>query len=215
MRLVLLLSLCFALVTGCASGRKLVLRGPTGPEEAKVREALAPLLPASGIWLSPRDGCAVALGVWQLRRIDVGVGPHPRCKFALEVTTGALRSLDEDELRTALAHELGHVQLGHVANRAARRKAEEDAPAIQPSDEGTAMRHRAYDRDEELAADRFAVTLLDKLPGTPGRGCASVMNLIERLDLERLTPGWSQWLKTHPTPGARLAALGDICPKTR
>jgi peptidase M48-like protein len=213
MRLVLLLVLCL-LVTGCGSSRKLVLRGPTGPESAKVREALAPLLPVSGIWLSPKDGCAVALGVWQLRRIDVAVGPHPRCKFALQVTTGALRILDEDELRTALAHELGHVHLGHVANRGARRQAEEDAPVIQPSDVEAAIRHRAYDRDEELAADRFAVALLDKLPGAPGRGCASVMNLIERLDLERLTPGWSQWLNTHPTPGARLAALGDICPKT-
>jgi len=46
-----------------------------------------------------------------LRAIDLGVGPHPRCKFGLVVTTGALRSLDQDELQTALPkarHELLH-----------------------------------------------------------------------------------------------------------
>ncbi len=40
------------------------------------------------------------------------------------------------------------------------------------------------------------------------------MTLIERLDLERLAPMWSHWLNTHPTPGARLVALREICPKT-
>jgi len=39
------------------------------------------------------------------------------------------------------------------------------------------------------------------------------MNLIERIDLERLRPAWSSWLSDHPTPGVRLAALQEICPK--
>ncbi len=217
MRLLALLSLCLLLV-GCTSSRKLPLRSPTGPEEAKLRVALAPLLVTSGIWHGPEDGCAVALGIETLRAIDLGVGAHPRCKFGLVVTTGALRSLDEDELRTALAHEIGHVQLGHFTNRKARRQAESTESAKGSpieADDGQALdRRRAYDRQEELAADRYAVELLDKLPGSPGRGCTRVMTLIERLDLERLAPMWSHWLDSHPTPGARLAALRELCPKT-
>ncbi|HEV8533196.1 MAG TPA: M48 family metalloprotease [Methylomirabilota bacterium] len=160
----------------------------------------------------------MALGIETLRVIDLGVGAHPRCKFGLVVTTGALRSLDLDELRTALAHEIGHVQLGHVKSREARRQVEATGSAKGSpieSDDGQALgRRRAYDRQEELAADRYAVELLDKLPGSPGRGCTRVMTLIERLDLERLAPMWSHWLDTHPTPGARLAALRELCPKT-
>jgi Zn-dependent protease with chaperone function len=220
MRLLALLLLCLVLV-GCGSSRKLPLRSATGPEEAKLRDALAPLLAASGIWRGPEDGCAVALGIETLRAIDVGVGPHPRCKFGLVVTTGALQSLDQDELQTALAHEIGHVQLGHFSSRAARRQVEPKAPdrgdrgSPVESDNAQGLgQSRAYDRQEELAADRYAVELLDKLAGSPGRGCTSVMTLIERLDLERLAPMWSHWLNTHPTPGARLAALGEICPKT-
>jgi hypothetical protein len=217
MRLLALLSLSLVLV-GCASTRKLPLRSPTGAEDAKLRDALAPLLAASGIWRGPEDGCAVALGIEAHRAIDLGVGPHPRCKFGLLVTTGALQSLDQDELQTALAHEIGHVQLGHFTSREARRQGKPKGPdrgAPVESDDGQVLgQSRAYDRREELAADRYAVELLDKLPGSPGRGCTSVMTLIERLDLERLAPMWSHWLNTHPTPGARLAALRKICPKT-
>ena len=218
MRLLALLSLCLVLV-GCASARKPPLRSATGMEDAQVRDALAPLLAVSGMWRGPEDGCAFALGIETLRAIDLGVGPHPRCKFGLKVTTGALRSLDQDELQTALAHEIGHVQLGHFGSREARRQAGSSASAggspVASGDTDGLGRSRAYDRQEEVAADRYAVELLDKLPGNRGRGCTSVMTLIERLDLERLAPMWSHWLNTHPTPGARLAALREICPTAR
>jgi Zn-dependent protease with chaperone function len=216
MRLLALLSLCL-LAAGCASAQKPPLRSATGPEEAQLRDALAPLLTASGIWRGPEDGCAVALGVEPLRAIDLGVGPHSRCMFGLVVTTGALRSLDHDELQTALAHEIGHVQLRHFGSREARRQAGSMASGspVESGEMDGLGRSRAYDRQEELAADRYAVELLDKLSGSPGRGCTSVMSLIERLDLERLAPMWSHWLNTHPTQGARLAALREICPGTR
>ncbi len=37
--------------------------------------------------------------------------------------------------------------------------------------------------------------------------------LLERLDLEQLTPGWANWLSSHPTPAARLRALQVECDK--
>ena len=72
---------------------------------------------------------------------------------------------------------------------------------------------RASDREEEFAADRYAVGLLDRLPGDPGRGCTEMLLLLERLDLEELTPGWTNWLSTHATPAARLQALEVECRK--
>src|SRR5207245_2602306 len=86
-------------------------------------------------------------------------------------------SLDQDELQTALAHEIGHVQLGHFSSREARRQVGPKIPdrgAPVESDSGQGLgQSRAYDRQEELAADRYAVELLDKLPGSPGGSSGS------------------------------------------
>lgn len=202
-------------------------------------EALGPLLRASGIWRSPQDGCAVGLGVLPVTAINLGVAPHPTCKFSLLVTEGALKALPREELQAALAHEIGHVQLGHFAARKARRAAEAEAkqkidaagttggavataiPIIGPivalgimsgqvaaetTTEGT---YRSYDRDEEQAADRFALHLLGQLPG-PGR-CRALLALLARLDRERRVTLWSAWLSTHPRPGARLESAKETC----
>ena len=78
----------------------------------------------SGTWRGPQDGCAAALGVLPVDRINLGVAPGAMCKFTLVVTQGVLQSLPSDELQAALAHELGHVRLGHFEARAQRRRDE-------------------------------------------------------------------------------------------
>jgi Zn-dependent protease with chaperone function len=97
------------------------------------------------------------------------------------------------------------VQLGHFESREARQQGERSTEVVRAS--------RASDREEEFAADRSAVELLDRLPGEPRRGCTEMLLLLERLDLEQLTPGWGNWLSTHPTPAARLQALQAECDK--
>jgi Zn-dependent protease with chaperone function len=132
--------------------------------------------------------------------------------FGLTITAGALQNLEPFELQAALAHELGHVQLGHFDSRGERRQGESPAAAKAGGDgEAALRRNRAYDREEEFAADRYAVELLDKLPGGPGRGCADMLLLLERLDLEMTVPAWSSWVSTHPTPAARLKAIHAEC----
>lgn len=212
--------LCVALA-GCASakasGRSAtvapVLRGPTPEEQAKVDGVLAPLVSVSGI-CQPAEPCAVGLAIEPVQRIHVAAGPAPPKKFVIRITAGALRNLEPSELQAALAHELGHVQLGHFQSREVRRLAERptDASSNAPSEE-TLRINRASDRQEELAADRYAVDLLDRLPGSPGHGCAEMLWLLERLDLEQLSPGWANWLSTHPTPAARLQVLQAECDK--
>jgi len=198
------------LLAGCASARP-QLRGPTEVERAQIDRALAPLVAASALCRG-QDRCPIGVGVIQLRRIDMAVGPHPPNMFGLTITTGALKNLEPSELQAALAHELGHVQLGHFESRAERRQGESPGLA-KASDDGEdgLRRNRAYDREEELAADRYAVKLLDRLPGSPGRGCADMLVLLERLDLEMTVPAWSNWLSTHPTPAARLQAIRTEC----
>jgi len=205
------LVLACVVLGGCASARAPELRVPSEAERLQIDQALAPLVAVSAI-CQGQDRCPIGVGVIQLRRIDLAVGPNPPNKFGLTITAGALRSLQPSELQAALAHELGHVQLGHLDSRAERRQTE--GPGLARASGGgeeALRRNRAYDREEEFAADGYAVELLDRLPGGPGRGCADMLLLLERLDLELTAPAWVSWLSTHPTPTARLQAIQAAC----
>jgi Zn-dependent protease with chaperone function len=238
-RKALILMVCLGLA-GCAAAQPRARpRPPTDEDKRAVAQALGPLLQVSGLWRSREDGCAVALAILPAKAINLGVAPHPSCRFGLLVTEGALEGLPPEELQAALAHEIGHVQLGHFAARKSRRATEGEEkrrideagstsgavaaaiPVIGPlvalgimggqvasetSAEGT---YRAYDREEELAADRFALGLLGRLPGV-GR-CRALLALLERLERERRASLWSDWLSTHPSPGARLASAKASC----
>ena len=212
MRVFWLLIVCAGLA-GCTSARPPEIRRPSEAERVQIDQALAPLVAASAI-CQGQDPCPIGVGVIQLRRIDLAVGPNPPNKFGLTITAGALGNLQSSELQAALAHELGHVQLGHLDSRAERRQmgSPGTAKASGGGEEGL-RRNRAYDREEEFAADSYAVELLDRLPGGPGRGCADMLLLLERLDLELTAPAWSSWLSTHPTPTARLQAIQAECGK--
>jgi hypothetical protein len=233
------------LVSGCASSSarptsKVSVRPATEEERRSIGRPLVPLLVASGLWRGPEDGCAVALGVATVDRINVGVAPSTTCKFALMITEGALAKLPPDELQAALAHELGHVRLGHFQARAERRQAEREAkqgiesagtvggaiataiPVIGPllaigvmsgqaaAETAVQGEYRAYDRTEEAAADRFAVELLRSLPSGAER-CRSLLRLFERLERERVGGGWGDWLQTHPAPAKRGEMLEAAC----
>ena len=199
------------IITGCATAKPQI-RGPSIPERAQIDQALAPLIRASGI-CQGQERCPIGVGVIQLRRIDMAVGPHPPNKFGLTITTGALKNLSPTELQAALAHELAHVQLGHFDSRAQRREAEHPVTKASDAHEEALRANRAYDREEEFAADQYAVELLDRLPGDTKHGCTDMLLLLEHLDLELTTPGWSTWLSTHPTPSARLQAVQETCGK--
>ena len=163
MRLPLVAILCLPFA-GCASAKPPDLRGATPQEQAKVDEILTPLVQASGI-CRPKEPCAVGLAIEARQRIHVAAGPAAQKKFVLRITTGALRSLQPYELRAALAHELGHVQLGHFESREVRRQAERPSEtAVSGAGDKILRTNRASDREEEFAADSYAVALLDRLP---------------------------------------------------
>ena len=211
--------LALAFLAGCASQAPkqkppvrpaIQPRAPTEDDRFRISAALAPLLRASGVWRGPEDGCAVGLGILPMKNINLGVAPHPSCRFSLLVTEGALAQLPPEELRAALAHELGHVELEHAVARRARRQEERGAGPMLSRQPAELAKFRAYDRDEERAADRYAVELLNRLPGD-GTRCRALAALLRRLARESRRPEYVNWLSTHPSPIARLEAIKEDC----
>jgi predicted Zn-dependent protease len=181
------------------------------------------------------------VGIVPTGSINLAISPHPKCKFALLITEGGLQTLSFEELQAALAHELGHVELGHFAARQDRQRSEqrtdhaiESAGAVGSATAGAIpgvgpiiavgvlgaqlIAHftskgsfRAYDREEETAADRFAVSLLEKV--LPGR-CRALLELFQRMQREATSPPWTSWLSTHPSLGSRLDDTASDCPSS-
>jgi Zn-dependent protease with chaperone function len=145
-----------------------------------------------------RNGCRLGLYVARTLAINASVRPGARspCVFyTLVVTEGAVR-LSVPQLRAVLAHELGHVH-------ARREREPESGP---PS---TWLFRQRYNREEELAADDFAVKLLRSLdPDYPG-SCMALVSLLEAL-AQRGGYG-VQWLSTHPDPERRAKRAEAGC----
>ncbi len=96
------------------------------------RARLPPLLPGRRIRVDHRQYPSVyaryaeagaALDVAELPELYVEQNPMIGGKAIgldkpfIVITTGAVQQLDEDELRTLLGHELGHVRSGHASTR--------------------------------------------------------------------------------------------------
>ena len=235
---VLLMGFGWLVAAGCATSAppRAAPRQATEEERRTLANLLGPLLVTSRMWTGPADGCAVALAILPSPAINLGVAPHAQCKFALVVTETALQTLPPEELQAALAHELGHVQLGHFLARKERRAEEKKTregisergsslavvPLIGPllavgvmgtqiaSEAAAEGKYRAYDREDEFAADRFALDLLGRAVGRI-RGCQGTLGILERLERERSTRIFSAWLSTHPSPSDRLKVVNTLC----
>jgi Zn-dependent protease with chaperone function len=142
--------------------------------------------------------------------------PPPQCsEFSLTVTSGVL-ALPPEELRAVVAHDLGHVYLGHIhsARNAQIRRlvAEILIVGIIP----TVLMHAetypfmtTFSQSQEADADRFAVDLLIRSQSP----CDALAVVLERFQQaqERSSNVKFEWLSSHPSPEHRVETVRDLC----
>ncbi len=183
-------------LAGCAASGGSVGRAATGSEAGLVARAIVPLLHELGYAVSSGlEDCRIALIVVQTSAINASTGAgtaRPCTLFALALTDGALRRLPVDMLRAILAHELGHIHLGHLEARRERRG--ETPAALRPFTRG-------FDRREEAAADAFAVELLRRLEPEHRNACVALVYVFALLAEQG--EGLGRWFATHPSPDGR------------
>jgi predicted Zn-dependent protease len=130
------------------------------------------------------------------------------------IYTGLLKqSQSPDEVAGVLAHELGHVVLRHHLRSALRSLGVGAvASALVGDSSGLAallaagsseLLDLAFSRDQEAAADAFAVSLSEKAGFDP----LAVGRLLDRMELPGAPPSL---LRTHPSGPERMRALEKL-----
>jgi Zn-dependent protease with chaperone function len=185
-----------AIIVGCAApSRRFRARHASEVETRVLTEAIRPLLQELD-YPPPRraDDCRVGLLIVVSPAINAGARPgqaSPCLFFTLAVTEGAMQRLSVAMLRAMLAHELGHVHLGHFDAK----KARAGTPIIfRPVS-------RAFGGAQEEEADRFAVQLLRKIDARHPGACVALVYVFSILAEQPAAPG--AWLSTHPSPARR------------
>ena len=183
---VLLVAVVVAVATAaCATVSTVRPRAGTEEESELLRAALTPLLAELRDPRVHRPGCTVAVGIVPVPRINAGVarGTGTCPTFSLLVTEGALRRLPVPMLRAVLAHELGHLALGHTPGKTSR--------------------------DNEAEADRFAVELLKRIESRHPDACVQLVYVLSSLPEQGGLA--AAWLASHPSPDRRAESVLAAC----
>lgn len=144
------------------------------------------------------------------------------------ISRGFLKQLsDEDELAAVLAHEIGHVVLGHgvaaisqanlteAVTLVGREVAAQQGGAATQAVVGLfgesvgevveTLTSKGYSRRQEYAADQYAVELLSRVGYDPG-ALDRVLLKLEKLE----RGGDGGWLTTHPAADDRREELEEV-----
>jgi predicted Zn-dependent protease len=193
--------------------------------ENTIRAYATPLFVAAGL-----DPTAVRIYVVADKQINAFVAGGQN----LFINTGLItRSGDASQIIGVIAHEVGHIEGGHLArvNDALKRSTAESilafvlgaaaaaagrpdvGGAVIAGGQGVAMRNFfQYSRTQEGAADAAAMRYLDAT-GQSARGLLDFFNILSQEELlapERQDP----YLRTHPLTRDRIDALADFVGKS-
>lgn len=135
---------------------------------------------------------------------------------SIRVMSGLLDKMNDDEVRYVLAHEIGHVVLGHskkafqvaYASSAARQAAAASGNAAvsaistsQLGELGEALIGAQFSQKQEYEADDFAVDFLK----SKGHKTAGAVTALRKL--EKMYGNDSSFFASHPASGQRAARL--------
>src|SRR5262249_23940489 len=133
-------------------------------EVKRLRRVAVPLLKAMN---NPRDPRTVKVGIMD----DPSINAASAGSGEFYVTTGLLKKANDGQLAGVIAHELAHDDLGHVAKAKALATGlgigmvllDQIIPGSgQITPIAGALVSRAYGRNEEYAADRHGMTILQR-----------------------------------------------------
>jgi Peptidase family M48 len=230
-------------VAGCATATRPTLRPLEPADFMAVYPHVATFMRLQGD-LPPRIGCPIGFGVLDTSALNawVAVLPEPRepapplkalgetkeaplpeprspparCHpFALIVTAGAL-TLPRAELRAVVAHDLGHVYLGHIDSAHTAQLWHNAAVLFVAGlvpflvmHAGTYPFMTAFSQSEEAAADRFAVDLLLRSRSS----CDALAAAFERFRQaqDHSSSPRFEWRASHPAPDHRIETVRDLC----
>jgi Zn-dependent protease with chaperone function len=172
----------------------------------RLTKAMSPLLQVMD---KPRSPSQVKVGIMddpQINAANAGNG-----EFL--VTTGLLEKANDDQLLAVLAHEVAHEDLGHVAKAQALGTGlgigavilDQIIPgAGRVAPIAGALISRKYSRNEEYAADRHGVDLLERM----GRSKDVMINTLTWLMGSEGSGGsGGGFFSTHPATGDRIEEL--------
>jgi hypothetical protein len=232
-------------VTLLALGSCAIASGPdkardlTSAERDRLSQTLEPLLIGAGLWQRTPQGCAAEYALVKAEPVGVVITPHAPCRVLVLVSEGTLARLDRATLRVLLAHDVAHLQLGHLDARQARIEAQKQTQqgvktvsragskavsfipgvgGLISKGIGTArkaataameMRGNPYLPEEEQAADAMAATLLDEAESS---SCRSLISFLEERLQASDEEAWTPWLHEHPVSAERVAVLAAPCP---
>lgn len=156
---------------------------------------------------------------WEFIVLDTdGVNAFASPGGFVHITRGALGLIkNEGELAAVLGHEIGHVVNKHTVNSIQKANAERLATDAALSDRGPFLDkfvnlaydkilEGKFDRNEELDADKFSVTLITKLGYAPG----ALADFLTRLDdRNKDQPANNGLFASHPDTKERIAKIRE------
>lgn len=133
-------------------------------------------------------------------------------KFSIHATTGLLKNLkDKDELAGVLAHEIGHIKLGHYDDTLKRNlvwlllyKAlgEKKLGGVDVVGTGMVLAEAGFSREQEIAADDYGVALAAKAGYDPW-GLYNAFQSMLKAGFKTAPSGFN----SHPPTERRLAHI--------
>ena len=156
-----------------------------------------------------------------LDQVRVGIVDSPQINAAnagggeFYITTGLLQKANDEQLQAVLAHEIAHDDLGHVAKAQVLGAGLNigvlildqlfpGSRAITPI--AGQLIARGYGRNEEYAADRHGVELLQRI----GKPKEQMIDTLAWLMQTAEGGGEGGFFATHPATGDRIEALREL-----